>query len=36
MWNRKNGEAQAELMKVCALHSDNGQLRLTLVGGDDS
>ncbi len=36
MWNRKKGEAQAELMKARALYSNNGQLRLTLVGGDGS
>ncbi len=36
MWNRKNGEAQRRLMKERAVYSNNGQLRLTLEGGDDS
>jgi len=36
MWNRKNGEAQYGLVKELAVYSNNGQLRLTLEGGDDS
>lgn len=33
---QKNDEAQSGLMKARTLHLDNGQLRLTLGGGDDS
>jgi len=33
---QKNGEAQSGLMKARTLYLGNGQLRLTLGGGDDS